>query len=103
MYDRELHHYQRPSLRTARPDAGPFAFRELPNTPSDAGREAIEQHITILTNYPSNITGHFCDLVIGMHATHGKVALKRPRIAQHGYSRRDVRVSYPLMSATGPI
>lgn len=76
----------------------------LPETkePDDFGTEPMEdigKSITTLSEYPSNVTGHFCDLFVGNHIAHGKVALKRPRIKQAEYTSEDVRVStsyFPL-------
>lgn len=57
------------------------------------GIEDIGHSITMSSDHPSNVTGHFCDLFVGTHTVHGKVALKRPRIGQQEYTRDDVRVS----------
>lgn len=55
--------------------------------------EDIGDCITVTSNQPSNVTGHFCDLFVGTHTTYGKVALKRPRIAREDYTTEAIRVS----------
>lgn len=55
--------------------------------------EDLSEFISLDGEVPKNISGHFCDLFVGTHMTKGKVALKRPRIAQSAYTRLDVRVS----------
>lgn len=44
-------------------------------------------------DHPSNVTGHFCDLFVGIHVTHGKAALKRPRVGPDQYTQEDLQVS----------
>lgn len=55
--------------------------------------EDIGPSILEMEERPSNTSGHFCDLFIGVHTTEGKVALKRPRISQDDYTVGDIRVS----------
>lgn len=52
----------------------------------------IANSITIAPEYPTNRSGHFCDLLVGVHEAYGRVALKRPRLAQQDYTGDDVRV-----------
>lgn len=50
--------------------------------------------IVVDASEPVNITGHSCDLFVGQHATAGKVAMKRLRIAEQSLYEDDaIRVS----------
>lgn len=62
--------------------------------------EDIASSIVQVDERASVTTGRFCDLFIGTHESYGKVALKRPRIDQQSYSRRDIRVSVPPYSCS---
>lgn len=55
--------------------------------------EDISHSVSVSNDQPADITGHFCDLFVGMHVTYGKVALKRPRLKHQDYTNEDVRVS----------
>lgn len=56
-------------------------------------RRDIGRDMAMDSTRPHSTSGRFSDLFMGHHKTHGKVAMKRPRLSKEGYTVDDVRVS----------
>lgn len=47
-------------------------------------------------------SGGFCDIFIGDHEVHGKVAMRRPRMTEKGYTMNEMKVSCPISASVVP-
>ena len=52
----------------------------------------IGELVTITSPVPINVSGRWCDIFEGHHATEGRVALKRPRLSRNELDQEVKRV-----------